>query len=141
MADTRPEHTPYFNIEVVDDAVWVKLVGKWTVPIDLEYMTHLSQIMSNMRNKSWSIIVDMRHWQVTPPKVNEHSQEMANIHLDRRNQILEAWWVNDSTQAEFLVPYVSQDRSMQFVRSTAFSDIEKALKSKRVNTQIPESWK
>jgi hypothetical protein len=132
--------TPYFSIEVIGEVIWIKLVGAWSVPIDLKYMTQLSQVMAKMRKKSWSMIVDMRNWDVKETPKEDLSPEMANIQLDRRNQILEAWWIRDKDQANFLVPFVAQDRSMQFIRSTDFSDIQAALESKKIKTHMPTSW-
>ncbi len=81
----------------------VKLIGKWTTSADLAYLTSLSQAINAMRRGTWGIIVDMRQWQVDESVAEENKN--YPVVIDRRNQIAEAWLVNDAKQAQHLDKY------------------------------------
>ncbi|WP_100642700.1 hypothetical protein [Alteromonas facilis] len=92
-----------FSIQRKDRMISVKLIGKWTTSADLAYLTSLSQAINAMRRGTWGIIVDMRQWQVDESVAEENKN--YPVVIDRRNQIAEAWLVNDAKQAQHLDKY------------------------------------
>lgn len=90
-----------FSIKVCGHLIEVDLQGDWSEQDDLSYVSLLSEKIIEVKNNSWGILVDMRGWKV---------QEVATlskfkIALDRRNQKLECWIVDDMQQGEFLLTH------------------------------------
>lgn len=98
-ADTSPGAyvSSYKNV------VYVSLQGIWTVQADLAYLTNLSNHIGKMNRNQWGMIVDMRNWTL-PLEVFE-SPFKSKVVLDRRNQIAEAWIVNNVNQGDLLLGF------------------------------------
>lgn len=99
-----------FDMEVVGNLIKVDLSGQWTVHMDLKYVSELSETMATMRDNSWAVLVDMRGWHV--PKSVYQSDLAFKLNLDRRNQMLECWVVDEPDQAEFIMPLFEQANLM-----------------------------
>lgn len=73
---------------------------------DLKYLSELGEAMQQMRGNTWAVLVDMRGWLV--PKSVSESPLKARLILDRRNQKLEYWIVDDISQGDDLLPFFTQ---------------------------------
>lgn len=73
---------------------------------DIEYLHQLSQAMRSCHNKPWALVVDMRGWIVTEEIQNFKSK--INLQMDRRNQSLECWLVDDMNQGGHVVHFVKR---------------------------------
>jgi hypothetical protein len=89
----------HFSIQVYDSLIVVDLTGDWSQQDDLSYISALAEKMAPLQRNSWGILVDMRGWiaqeEATLPKFK--------ITLDRLNQKVECWIVDNMSQGDFLL--------------------------------------
>lgn len=97
---------PSFRVITVNNLIKADIEGLWDAASDIGYLTDLSQAMSNMRNRKWGLVVDMRGWFITEEML--HFKQRTILHLDRRNQELECWIVDDMAQGKHLFHYVEK---------------------------------
>ncbi|MDM7860423.1 hypothetical protein QTP81_07430 [Alteromonas sp. ASW11-36] len=131
---------PTFTVQKSGDVLWVKLKGQWNVSADLNYLTQLSANMGRIRNQPWGMIIDMREWLITDLKVSAPAVDIASIDLDRRNQVLEAWWQREVGQADFLAPFVTRQKSIDFVRSQDEQVILTSYQKHGLSSERPSGW-
>lgn len=95
---------PAFTIELSEHLVQVRLAGKWSLAQDMAYLSQLAESIDQIKAKPWGILVDMRQWQLEEVKEFGYQQkQVANVHIDRRNQLAECWIVNSPNQAQTLI--------------------------------------
>lgn len=99
---------PSFTIKRSPQLIIVNLHGHWNTAIDMEYVSTLGTEMQKMRFNKWAMIVDMRDWKMQTNVAAEHKD--FPIYLDRRNQISEAWIVNQPQQGAHLDFYFERLR-------------------------------
>ena len=117
----KDKHLPEgsFEIKSVKNIIHVKLHGVWNIRVDFAYLTELTKHMQNMRGNPWCIIVDMRGWVV--PNEHKTSNTKVDLQLDRRNQKAECWIVDEPTQGDFLIHFMTK---AGFPHSKVYSDEE-----------------
>jgi hypothetical protein len=93
-----------FKIDVVGNLIKVKICGTWTIQADLAYLTELGAQIQKMRGKPWAMLVDMRGWVM--PEDLYNSKFKSKLSLDRRNQKVECWIVDDPKQGSFLHHFI-----------------------------------
>ena len=94
-----------FKVETRNNIIRVELKGVWDIKVDFAYLTELTQHMQKMRGNPWCIVVDMRGWIV--PDNHKTSNEKVDLSLDRRNQKAEVWIVDDPSQGDFLIHFMT----------------------------------
>lgn len=88
-----------FSIQVKGSLIVVDLTGDWSEQDDLSYLSSLTEQIAHINREPWGLLVDMRGW-----KVQEAATEPKfKIALDRRNQKVECWIVDDHQQGDFLL--------------------------------------
>ena len=117
-----PDASYTFNIEA--QILKVCLFGSWNLSADIQYLQGLSEHIDKVNCAPWGMLVDMRNWQLRPATDNMFGQSVANIHLDRRNQLFECWVVNTFDQASELQPFIESVPNLRFKR---FYEHEQAL--------------
>lgn len=121
---------PLFEVVTENNIIEVKLSGIWTVQADLAYLTTLIEHIHKAKGKPWSILIDMRGWDLPLDVFN--SEFKTKISLDRRNQIAESWLVDDLNQAEMLMYFFEQVKIKPkrfLTRQQAMDWINKAKKN------------
>ena len=98
--DDSPAH---FKIRISERLIVVRTKGTWTLQTDMAYLSELGEAMHSMRGNTWAVLVDMRGWVV--PETVSSSPFKLKAQLDRRNQKLECWIVDDMEQGNALLPY------------------------------------
>ena len=98
--DDSPAH---FKIRISERLIVVRTKGTWTLQTDMAYLSELGEAMHSMRGSTWAVLVDMRGWVV--PETVSSSPFKLKAQLDRRNQKLECWIVDDMEQGNALLPY------------------------------------
>jgi hypothetical protein len=91
----------HFSIQIYEQLIVVDLSGNWTEQDDLNYISQLSEKITEVRGSSWGILVDMRGWKVQVAT----TKSTFEIALDRRNQRAEFWIVDNIEQGEFLLAH------------------------------------
>jgi hypothetical protein len=118
-------YSSHFNIHVYDSLIVSKLRGNWTQHDDLSYIASLAEEIDVLQKNSWGILVDMRGW-IVP---EGYTQPTFKITLDRFNQKVECWIVDNMKQGDFLLPYFQNApvKPMKFLNpSDAITHIAKA---------------
>lgn len=93
-----------YRVITTGNLIKADIEGLWDAASDVGYLTQLSEAMRQLRNKPWALVVDMRGWVVTEQMRNFKQTNIA--YLDRRNQKLECWIVDDYAQGSHLFHYV-----------------------------------
>ena len=99
---------PKFEIVTKNNVIHINLSGLWTVQADLAYLTSLTEQIHNVKGNPWSMLIDMRGWDLTLDVFN--SEFKSKISLDRRNQIAESWVVDDLNQSEVLLYFFEKSK-------------------------------
>jgi hypothetical protein len=89
------------SITCFDALIFVNLQGHWSIQHDLAYLSELAEVLTHMRGKVWTLLVDMRGWHV--PDSIRHAK--YHVDLDRRNQRAECWIVDNLGDNEYLFAY------------------------------------
>lgn len=97
---------PRFQITIDNNTIKVQLEGVWDLATDIEYLNKLSEAMHSCHNKPWALVVDMRGWIVTEEIRNFKSK--INLQMDRRNQDVECWIVDDMGQGEHVQHFIEK---------------------------------
>jgi len=106
---------PSFNIQLSTHIVQVTLRGKWSLSQDMAYLSQLAQGIDQIKAKPWGMLVDMRHWQLKQIQHFDYQQkQVADVHIDRRNQKAECWIVREPNQAQALLKFI--DPKLAFIR-------------------------
>jgi hypothetical protein len=92
-----------FTINTFHNLLKVRLEGIWDLATNIEYLNELSLVMRSCHNGP---LVDMRDWIVTDEIRNFKSK--INIQMDRRNQILECWLVDDMDRGSHVAHFIEQ---------------------------------
>ncbi len=95
-----------YQIKVKSRLIVIRTTGNWNLQTDMAYLSDLGEAMYSMRGNAWAVLVDMRGW-VVPASVST-SPFKSDVILDRRNQKLECWIVDEPSQGEALLPYFKQ---------------------------------
>ncbi|WP_339901212.1 hypothetical protein [Paraglaciecola polaris] len=95
-----------YQINVKSRLIIVHTSGEWTLQTDMAYLSDLGEAMQSMRGNTWAVLVDMRGW--LAPKSVSTSPLKSDVTLDRRNQKLECWIVDELSQGDALMPYFTQ---------------------------------
>ncbi|WP_033186086.1 hypothetical protein [Paraglaciecola mesophila] len=95
-----------YQIKVKSRLIVIRTTGNWNLQTDMAYLSDLGEAMHSMRGNAWAVLVDMRGW-VVPASVST-SPFKSDVILDRRNQKLECWIVDEPSQGEALLPYFKQ---------------------------------
>jgi hypothetical protein len=95
-----------YQINVKSRLIVIRTTGEWSLQTDMAYLSDLGEAMHSMRGNAWAVLVDMRGW-VVPASVSA-SPLKSDVILDRRNQKLECWVVDEPSQGEALLPYFKQ---------------------------------
>lgn len=99
-----PDDSPaHYKIRIKERLIVVSTTGTWTLQTDMAYLSELGEAMHSMRGNTWAVLVDMRGWVV--PETVSSSPFKLKTQLDRRNQKLECWIVDDMEQGNALLPY------------------------------------
>lgn len=118
---------PGYEIQILHNVLAVKLTGRWDLASDRDYLHDLSQAINNVNHQPWGMLVDMRDWGLQQVDSNLFSNNVANIHLDRKNQVCECWLVHHLTQGEQLVPFVATLPNLHFKRVLRPQDAQQWL--------------
>ncbi len=106
----------HFTIERHERCLFVSLKGQWDLSADMRYLTELTRYIAQIQTRPWGVVVDMLEWSLPISEQRIDRQDVANIHLDRRNQIFECWIVKDEFQALELQHFVETISHVQFNR-------------------------
>lgn len=90
-----------FSIQVRGTLILVDLTGDWSEQDDLSYLSALTEQIAHINREPWGLLVDMRGWRVQ----DAATEPTFKIALDRRNQKVECWIVDDLQQGDFLLPH------------------------------------
>lgn len=94
-----------FEITTHNKVICVTLRGDWHPSIDLCYMSELSDVIKQVNNKNWALLVDMQDCHIHANNIA--SQFANNLNTDRRNQTQEVWIVDRADQGDFLLSFGS----------------------------------
>lgn len=94
-------NSSHFKVQVYGQMIVADLNGNWTEQDDLSYISLLSEKILDVRANSWGLLVDLRGWKAQEAVTKSTFQ----VTLDRRNQKVEYWIVDDLLQGEFLMMY------------------------------------
>jgi hypothetical protein len=121
-------HSASHHILCFKALIFVELCGEWSTNNDLAYLSELSESIGKMRGQNWTMVVDMRKWQV-PESIR---QSKYKIQLDRRNQKAECWIVNQLDDNEYLVPFF-KDSPVQPQRFLSVQSAIQALQTLEID--------
>lgn len=135
------------SITCFDALIFVNLQGQWSIQHDLAYLSDLAEVLTHMRGKVWTLIVDMRGWHV--PDSIRHAK--YHVDLDRRNQKAECWIVDNPKDNEYLLVYfagkpvqpqrcLTMQSAQQFLLTLEI-DIPAALLAMQANDQSSPNMK
>lgn len=111
---------PYFDIHIANQVLHARMVGKWGGAVDLAYLSELTLSMSEVRALPWVIFIDMHLCDFTEQIFETEIRFKAA--LDRRNQLMECWWVSDPHQGDFLTHFLEE----QNIPLGRFTDLDEA---------------
>ena len=100
------ETLPYFEIHVANQIIHARMVGKWGGAVDLAYLSELTLSMSQVRALPWAIFIDMHLCDFTQQIFEQEIRFKAA--LDRRNQQMECWLVENPHQGDFLTHFLEE---------------------------------
>lgn len=95
-----------FQINIANNTIHVQLRGEWDLATDIDYLNQLSQAMRRCHNRPWALVVDMRGWLVPEEILNFKSK--INLQIDRRNQAVECWLVDDMVQGNHVIHFIEK---------------------------------
>lgn len=120
------ENKTDFHVETIGKLIKVRLSGVWSIQADLAYLTELGAHIQVMRGKSWAMLVDMRGWVM--PKDLYNSKFKSKLTLDRRNQRVECWIVDEPNQGAFLHHFI-ESNGVPFQRFEKFDEAKEWMHS------------
>jgi hypothetical protein len=121
-----------FSIQVYGSLIVVDLTGNWTEQNDLSYLSSLTEEITRVKREPWGLLVDMRGWTVQQAA----TEPTFKITLDRRNQKVECWIVDDLQQGDFLLTHFQHTP----IKPLKFLNPEGAIKHlKSVGFELPKS--
>lgn len=97
---------PNYQVVLAKNLIKVTLEGDWDNKTDLNYLNELSAAMRQLRNVPWGLLVDMRGWIVSPEMVEFKHKTI--FHMDRRNQAVECWIVDNMDQGAHLIHFIEK---------------------------------
>lgn len=97
---------PSYQVVVKKQLIKVDLEGDWDNKSDLAYLNDLAMAMRNMQAAPWGLVVDMRGWEVSS-EILQFKQKTA-FHMDRRNQVMECWIVENMDQGAHLIHFIEK---------------------------------
>lgn len=113
-----------FHISKHSNLIHADINGVWNITTDMDYLNELASTMQSMRGNPWAMVIDMRGWFV-PEEMKRFKRKTA-IHLDRRNQKLECWIVDNAEQGNHLKAFV-EAANIPFKQFTDTAEAEKWL--------------
>ena len=109
----------FYHIEQVSNCILVTLRGEWNESTNIQYLAALSEFLKRRRGRPFSLLVDMRTWQI--PKSETFNQIKAPIKLDRRNQLYEIWLECEETDADHVAQKMREEVSTPLKRTNSVS--------------------
>lgn len=109
----------FYHIEQVRNCILVTLRGEWNESTNIQYLAALSEFLKRRRGRPFSLLVDMRTWQI--PKSETFNQIKAPIKLDRRNQLYELWLECEETDADHVAQKMREEVSIPLKRTNSVS--------------------
>jgi len=123
----------HFKVQVYEQMIVADLNGNWTEQDDLSYVSLLSEKILEVRANSWGLLVDLRGWEAQEAVTKCTFQ----VILDRRNQKVEYWIVDDILQGEFLMMYFENT----LVKPVKFLTPQEAIKNlKSAGFDLPNAY-
>ena len=107
-----------YQITKTGNILHVVLSGNWDLALEIKYLTELSAAIETVRHNPWGLLVDMRQWKLPQISDDTIEENLAKVHISRRNQRCECWIVRDEIQALQLQPFVENEPGMIFRRVT-----------------------
>lgn len=109
-----------FHIEVQQRCLLVSLHGEWNLSADMRYLTELTRSIAQIQSRPWGLVVNMLDWTLaSSDDLASISKDVANVQLDRRNQVFECWVVKNDKQAIELQKFVESVKHVEFKRVTS----------------------
>ncbi|MCC2607557.1 hypothetical protein [Planctobacterium marinum] len=97
---------PSYQVIVKKQLIKVDLEGDWDNKSDLAYLNELALTMRNMQSAPWGLVVDMRGWVVSKETLG--FKQKTAFHMDRRNQVVECWIVDNLNQGAHLIHFIEK---------------------------------
>ena len=122
---TRAE--PYYDIKVTGQVIHARMVGSWGGVVDLSYLSEMAIRMNEVRALPWAIFIDVRKCEFTEEMFKQDIRH--NSGLDRRNQLIECWLLNEPNQLSFLAHFMKK-QDVQLGRFLTTQDASNWMNSK-----------
>lgn len=95
--------SPHYSIQALDRILYVEITGTFDMHTTILCFYKIYKGVQDIQNTRWGLFIDMRGWRMT-----EQSFKAGNaveLHLDRRNQVCECWFVDHPGQGNHMVHY------------------------------------